>query len=634
MGKRSRKKQSSASAPAASRLRTRNAAFPGWEMVLLRAAVIIALGFWIYAPALHGDWLWDDDWLIGRNSLIHDPDGLRKIWFAPTQYLIDYFPLKVSVEWLEWQLWRNDTFNYHLLNVILHVIGALLIWRLLAKLGVRLAWLGGLIFVVHPIAVESVAWISELKNTLSLPLFLLAMCSFVDYDERGRWSDYLQSIVFFLLAMFAKTTMVTFPIIILLYAWWKRGRIGWKDLKTSAPFFVVSLALGLATIWFLHAHAIDRRGIPMMGGVLSRIALGGLSIAFYFGKCVLPVGLLPVYPRWIIDPPSLFQFLPWLVLPGALAWLWTKRETWGRHALLGFGFFLITLGPFIGFTPGSYMTFTWVMDHFLYIPVIGLIGLAAAAAGQIGKQLPPSYKPAGIGLIVIAVGCMAWGSHSYAAKFASEKEFWGYAAEHNPQAWIAHGNLALALFKENRLDEAIRHYQASLVYNPDFAESHYGLANCYRQTNQLADAEREYKRAIEIEPTDADIHNNLGGIYAQQGRFDEAIGELLTTLKLNPNNGEVHANLGGIYAQQKRINEAIAQFQESIRLNPNYAPAHASLALTYSQMGRTADAIAEYEAALRIDPNDAGSQNQLAQLRGHSAAITPSAAGLSFPPVK
>jgi hypothetical protein len=317
-----------------------------WQ-ALLQALVIAATVLWIYWPALHGDWLWDDNIDITNNSITQSPSGLWSIWFEPGSQL-DYYPIKQSVQWVQWHLWGMDTLGYHLTNVLLHIVGALLVWRLLSKFGLRLAWLGGLIFAIHPVQVESVAWIAELKNTLSLPPFLLAMCAWIDYEERGKSKDYWLALGLFLAAMLGKLSVVLFPLVVLLYAWWRRGRIGWNDLKASLPFFGVSLLVGLITIgtgiWDHRFGHPDPGAVPV-GGLLARLVAVGLSLSFCFSKSFLPVGLLPIYPKWPIDPSSPVQYLPWLVLGGTIYWFWTKRQSWGRHALLGLGFFLINLGP-------------------------------------------------------------------------------------------------------------------------------------------------------------------------------------------------------------------------------------------------------------------------------------------------
>src|SRR5271170_4808966 len=160
-----------------------------WKLLLLRALLIVAAGFWVFAPALRGDWLMDDDLYVTQNVLLNDPARLWKIWFAPGS-LIEYYPIEASAQAIQWRLWHMDTLGYHATNLLLHLASALLVWRLLGKFGLRLAWLGGLIFAVHPVQVESVAWIAELKNTLSLPPLLLAMCAYIDYEERGKKRDY------------------------------------------------------------------------------------------------------------------------------------------------------------------------------------------------------------------------------------------------------------------------------------------------------------------------------------------------------------------------------------------------------------------------------------------------------------
>jgi len=559
MGKRSKKKtrapKPAPKPPAVTgeTLRPKPKAFD-WRRIL-QVLLIVAAGLWIYRPVLHGDWLMDDVNYITQNLLLRDTAGLWKIWFEPGSF-IEYYPLKASVEWIEWNLFGNDTFGYHLTNVVLHVVNALLVWRLLAKFGLRLAWLGGLIFAIHPAMVESVAWISELKNTLSLPPFLLAMGAWIDYEERKRRRDYWLALGLFLVAMLCKISMAPFPVVILLYAWWKRGRVGWSDLKASAPFFVISLTLGVVSIavgsWFQQHYMPVLDAVPM-GGFFSRLACAGLALSQYLFNCLLPVNLMPIYPRWEVDPPSLPQFLPWPILGGIVYGLWRKRRGWGRHGLLGLGFFVLNLMPFLGFKTVSYMSFTWVMDHFLYIPILGLIGLAVAGLERIDGRLSPVLRPFEIAIIGVAMTLLVFESRGYAKIFSREETLSTYALRHNPGAWTAHDTLGNALQRSGRLNEAMYQFREALRIKPDYVESRYNLGNTLLSAGRYPEAIEQYEQVLKVQPNYPKAHNNLAVTLAQMGRFPEAIEQFHAELQLYPDDADTRDNLAKVENLQKMV---------------------------------------------------------------------------------
>jgi len=547
-------------------------------LLVLRAAVIVALGIIIYAPAFNGAWLWDDRDLIADNRLIRDPDGLWKIWLQPAA-MFDFLPLKISVEWIEWRLFGEDTLGYHLVSLALHITSVFLLWRLFFKLGLRYAWLGALIFLAHPVQVESVAWISELKNTLSLPFFLLAMIAWIDFDARGKKSAYALALGLFLLAMLSKPSMVMFPFIILLHAWWRRGRIAPRDLLASAPFFAVSLAIGLATISWLGKTAGEQH--VLLGGPLSRIACAGLSIAFYFSKCVLPVDLMTIYPLWKLDPPQPLQFLPWPILAGVLWFLWTKRASWGCHALFGLGFFLINLLPFIGLNAGSYMNYSWVMDHLLYIPIIGLIGLAIAAAADVSIKLTPLPRRIGAAIIAILLVLMTAASHGYAELYTSLESLWSHNIALNPNAALPHNDLGVAYARAGKQTEALAQFRIAAALDPRYTDAHHNFA-------------------IELMNT---------------GHAAEALPEFQAVLGMQPNNPETYYNLGTDLSNLGRDAQAIPEFQYCLALNAAYLPAYNNLAISLARTGRLDEAIATAYAGLRLSPADANLLNTLATLQ-------------------
>jgi len=627
------------------------------RLYLLQAAVIVAAVLWIFSPCWNGDWIWDDELYFTHNPLLKDPDRLWKAWFVPGSF-IEYYPIEETLQWLQWNLWHHENMlGYHLSNVVLHILSALLVWRLFRKMGLRLAWLGGLLFAVHPVQVESVAWISEFKNVLSLPPFLVALCFWIDYEEHRRRQDYELALGFFLVAMLCKISMVPFPFVILLYAWWKRGKIGWSDIKACLPFLAISLVLGaltsLAGLWYL-AHLKQGAAPIDIGGPFSRLALIGLNISFYLSKTIWPIGFLPVYPQWQINPPSPVQFVPWLAFAGAAWFIWRARHGWGRHVALGLGFFLLLLSPFLGLRDISYMNFTWVMDHFLYVPLIGIIGLVVAGLEKLNAHLLLETRSLSTGVTTIVVVLLAFTSHRYASAFTNAETFWDYAVEQNPQAWLAENNLGKVILDDGRPEEAVPHFEAALRTKPDFAEAHTNIGTALFQMRHVPEAIAQFEAALQLDPRNAEAHNNLGIVLAQTGHLPEAIQHFDYALKLKPSYDQAQNNMGNAlfvtghvpeaiahYRKALEINpdypeavynlghallvsgqaaEALPWFNQALQLNPAYLSAHDDLGTALAQLGKIPEALEQFRAALQLDPTDATALSNLAKLQGAPAA--------------
>jgi tetratricopeptide (TPR) repeat protein len=575
-----------------------------------QALLIAAASAWVYFPSVRGTWLWDDALEVAQNPALPAPGGWWQPWIHPQG--MDYFPLKSSIQWLEWRAWGAHPLGYHLVNLGLHVASALLIWRLLRLLGVRAAFLGGLLFAVHPLAVESVAWVSEFKNAVSLPPLLLASISFVEFDLHRRPGARNASLLWFLAALACKTSVVMFPFVILLFAWWRRGRIAARDLRDDAPFFGASLAMGAATLWFQSTRAIGIAGTQQ--GLLARVGQAGWSVISYARQSVWPSGIAPVYSP---AGGSLPAVLPWLAMAAVLAVFWSRRAGWGRQALLGSGWFLLNLVPVLGIIPMAYLRISPRADHFAYVPLVGCVGLAAAAFGAAAGALE---RRVGAGVLprlclmacaAAAVGAAAFEARAYAAAFRDDKALWTLAVERNPQAWLARNNLGKALLQERRAADAAGQFREAIRIEPDSPEAHANLGNCLAAEGLPADARREYAAALRIDPGFAGGHYNLGLSFLRSGMLEEASAEFRATLKLDPGHASAHNNLGLSLAKSGELPEGMKQYRLALGLNPDLEEAHLNLGNALFRLGRTGEAVGEYREALRINPGYAGAHNNL-----------------------
>ena len=577
----------------------------------LGALGLTLLAFAIYGPALRGGWLFDDELDVTGNLLLRDAAGLWKIWFSPAG-LYDYYPLKYSVQWLQWQLWGTDTLGYHVTNVALHVASALLFWRVLSRLGGRHGWLGAALFVVHPLAVESVAWITELKNTLSLPFLLLAFLRYLDFDEHGRRRDLVAAVLLFLAALLCKTSVVMFPVTLLLHAWWRRGALGPRDLRVAAPFFALSLVLGLVTLWFQQHRAIGGAVVTFdpVGGWLARVACAGSSLAFYVAKAAVPVNLMTIYPQWPVDPPAAWLFLPWLALVAVAAWSWARRATWGRHVIFGAGWFVLHLVPVLGFVPISSQRFTWVMDHLAYVPLLGALGLVAAGVGVGLARMRADGRMLVQAAVAIVCLALALASRRHAATFRSEEALWTHNVERNPRAWLALYNLGTLAGNAGRSDDAIRWYRRALEVRPDYPEAWNNLGNELRNRGRFTEAIPAYERVIELNPRHFAARNNLGASLAAVGRVPEAVARCEEALRINPRFPLAHRNLGAILTHTGELERAIAHLAEALKLQPAFPEAKSDLADALLLLGnraaaegRNGDALAHFERAAEAKPD-------------------------------
>jgi tetratricopeptide (TPR) repeat protein len=532
-------------------------------LFLLQVIVLVEASFWALSPALKGSWYGDDRLYITANPLMYAPDRLWKAWFVPGSF-IDYYPLQQTIQWYQWQLWGDSSpFYYILCNLALHAASALLLWRLFAKLGLKFAWLGGLLF----------ANAAELKNTLSLPPFLLAACAWIDFEQTRRPRDYLLALALYLVSMLCKITAFFFPIIILLYAWWKRDKITARDGLAALPFLAIAVPLGLlqmhaGAVYAAFTHYVSP-GPLILGGLPERLELAGLSLIFYLGHSFLPLHPMPLYPMWPLDPITPLRLLPWAALALAAGYCWYRRHDWGRPALFALAFFTLGLAPFLGLNQVSYMCILYVQDHTLYLPIIALIGLAVAGLEGLSRHVPASARPIGIGVLALIVLLLGIETHSYAKLFANQGKLWRYNLRYNPNSWMIHHALGDQLMQKNDYAGAIEQFQISLAQNPDFDSGQLMYGLCLFRTGDFPGAIDAFHRCLAIDPRYGAAHEFLGFALTKAGRLDEAIEEFHAFLRILPTSAEGHFGLGQALALKGRIPDAITQLQLAIQADPD-----------------------------------------------------------------
>jgi tetratricopeptide (TPR) repeat protein len=579
---------------------------------------IVLLTFTAYSSAiLHGGFIWDDDQYVTKNPLLTDPHGLWEIW--TTTKSPQFYPMVFTTFLVERRLWGLNPMGYHAVNVALHAINAILVWGLLRRLKVPGAWMIGAIFAVHPVHVESVAWIAERKNVLSGLFYLLALGCYLQFQAGRRWGWYAGAFGLFLLSLLSKTVAATLPIVLLLIYYLRGWRIGWRTVLELIPFLVMGTVMGLLTKAYEHL-VVGARGTDWTLSMGERLLVAGRALAFYVFKLLWPTHLIFSYPRWHLDirDPTQWGWVLGVILVGLLVW-W-KRRGWGRGPVVGVAFFGVTLAPALGFVNFYPMRFSFVADHFQYLASIGIMALFIGSitwgvnrwitsdphgTGRLLAWLKPIV---GAGVLAI-LGVLTWQQGQI---YRDPETLWQDTLTENPRSWLAHNNLGAAYENMGRLNEAAQEYRTAFKLKPDYALAHTNLGRIYKNLGRLEEAVQEYKIGIALKPEIPDeAHNNLGIIYNDLGRRDEAIQEYKIALILNPDYDLAHYNLGNAYRALGRLDEAIQEYQSALRSAPDFANAHDNLGLVFEDLGRRDDAVREYQAAIAANPNLADAHNNL-----------------------
>jgi tetratricopeptide (TPR) repeat protein len=602
----------------------------------LPGLLLLVITFLAYLPALHGGFIWDDDAHLTANPCVIGPLGLKELWTTRAARIC---PLVQTTFWLEYHLWGLRPLPYHLVNILVYALSGVALWRVLRALQVPGAWLGAALWALHPVQVESAAWVTEMKNTQSGLFYLLAVLFFVRWrrSPQAGWASekfYVLALVCGALAMASKSSTVILPLVLGLCAWWVAGRWRWSDVWRLAPFLAVSAATGALSVWTQKGEGAT--GADYVRSLSERVVTAGDVVWFYLGKLLWPHPLIFIYPRWQIDAALAVSWLPVLGAGALLFLFWWNRAGWGRPFLFAFGYFVVCLLPVLGILNHYFLRYSFVGDHFQYLASMG--ALAAAGAG-IWRALDffsvPLLKPLVSAALLGVLGMLTW---CYAPVFHDSETLWRDTLRKNPACWMAHNNLGTVLMAQKKTAEAAVHFRACLRLNPREVNAMDNLGDVFAREGRAANAMDYYHRALQIDPRKTQAFDGIGDVLVGQGRSDEAMGYYRRTLQINPrdlnalsslgkalaasgklaeaavdlqravivspNSPENRCNLGNVLALQDKYPEAIQQYQEALRLKPDYSHAQNNLASAFEALGRLDDALAQYQAALRSDPDE------------------------------
>ena len=596
-----------------------------------------------YYPAWFGLPLWDDDAHMTREG-IRSWEGLKLIWVQPSSTQ-QYYPLMHTAFWVMHRLWGDHTLGYHLVNIALHATSAWLLLQVLRRLAVPGALFAAFLFALHPVQVESVAWITELKNTLSTVFYLLAALAYLRFDETRRPAAWVVTAAWFIAGLLTKTVVATLPISLAVVIWWKRGSLDWRrDVRPLLPLVLLGVTGGLTTAWVERTY-IGATGSAFDFSLIERVLIAGRAVCFYAGTLVWPANLVFTYPRWDVSQAVWWQYLFPAAVAAAMVACWRLRDR-ARGPLAALLLYGIALGPALGFVNIYPFIYSFVADHFQYTATLaGLTFLAAASTVLAARYLRSAQmRTALAGAALVPLFVLTW---QLSRQYVSAEALYRSTIARNPSAWMAYQNLGGMLLgtKGADIEEAASLIRESLRLKPDNAEAYNNLGYYFQRRGDRVAARREYEEALRLSPKLVSVHTNLGALDQTEGRLESAelhyrealrldpynndagrnLGLILTSLgrtgeatpllarafKDHPNHPDVLDALGILAVRENRTQDAIRYYEAAAAARPGWASPLVKLGLLYDRIGQMADAMAKYEQAVRAEPTFAVAHDSL-----------------------
>lgn len=574
--------------------------------------LILVITFLAYLPATKAGYIWDDNDHFTENELMYDWEGFKKIWASSSAI---YYPLVLTSFWIMRRLWGLWPLPYHLVNIFLHAINALILWAILRRLKIKGGFFAAFLFALHPVHVESVAWITELKNTQSGLFYLLSFLFFHKYYtlkaennlERSKAekviSRFILSIFLFILALLSKPSTVMLPAVLVLFLWWKEGKIKIRHFIITAPFFILSLLSSAWTIWEQKFHS-GAKGVEWSETLLERILNAGRIVWFYLLKLIFPYPLIFIYPRWEVNASRIFWYLPVSLLILVFALLWWKRSTWGKHLLFGFGYFLILLFPVLGFFNIYFMRFSYVGDHFQYLASMGpltLFALGITCLCSRFKSFNRYMERMFFSVILLIFAILVWNQTKI---YKNEITLWNETLKKNPDAWIAHHNLGFQMMIRDRNPEAMHYYQNAIRLKPDYWEAFFNMGLILAEDGYPDQAIESFRKALELNPLEIKIYSDLALALSKTGRFEEALKAIDYYIAVEPDDSTGIYNKATVLSEMGRFRESIVWYEKAVELEPDLYQAYCDLGNAFYRIGEVDKAIMQFQKALSINPDD------------------------------
>jgi Flp pilus assembly protein TadD len=579
-------------------------ALQGWRFFAALCAVLVVT----YARVGSAGFIWDDNFHVTRPAL-QSLQGLWRTWSVPGA-TEQYYPVLHSAFWIEHRLWGDAPLGYHVLNVFLHAVVAFLLYRVLSQLSIPGARLASLAFALHPVCVESVAWVSEQKNTLSGVFFLSAALVYIRFGASRRFGAYAGATALFVLAVLSKSVTATLPAVLLVITWWRRGRLSLRsDVAPLLPWFAIAAADGAFTAWVERVY-VGAHGSSFSLGVGARLLLAGRVVCFYAAKVIFPVHLAFNYPRWSVDAHSPAQyFFPAAVVAVLLGCSALARRN--RAPLAAALLYVGILSPALGFVNVYPFVYSFVADHFQYLGVAVLAAAICAWAVTAARSAPQAWRWAAACAAAVLLGSMSLASSRQARMYTSDEALWRATIERNPSGWMARDNLGDDLLREGDASSAIAQYRRAIELAPANLESWNDLGLALMQSGSLGEAASAFERVLAGRPADSEALNNLANTYSKQGRNDEALAIYRRAVAADPNDEGPHYNLGNALMAAGKPAEAAAEYEAALRIDAEDGEAHYNLGLALARTSHPSEAESQFRKAAEINPQNTGARMNL-----------------------